>query len=341
VARSRELSAALASLAVIMFVAWRPLAWGEQWRELFRQGLSTALSGDISLRSPVMHWTIWTVLRWGGPPIVLAWILAVAGSLVQTGLVFATDALTPNFSRLNPAQNLGKLFSVAGLSNLLKSLVPMAVILYLVAAMFSRDWGQVLQLVHAGPRHALAFIMSRLYEISWKEGLVFLVWAAVDYALARFNYEKSLRMTQQEIREETKDVEGNPTIKGRLRRMQRQMRRRLILDRVRKATVVVTNPTHYAVALEYRPGEMEAPVVVAKGRDLIAKRIRDEARWYEIPIIENPPLAQALYRAVEIGQTIPAKLYAAVAEILAIIFRAQMQAQARAGGAAPEEFRRA
>jgi flagellar biosynthetic protein FlhB len=134
-------------------------------------------------------------------------------------------------------------------------------------------------------------------------------------------------MTRQEVREDFKEMEGHPAIRGRIRRLQREMRRRRMLRDVARATVVVTNPNEYAVALEYKPETMAAPVVVAKGRNLLAQKIKHEARWHGIPLVENPPLAQALYRAAEVGQTIPAKLYTAVAEILAFIYRTQRLAK--------------
>jgi flagellar biosynthetic protein FlhB len=135
-------------------------------------------------------------------------------------------------------------------------------------------------------------------------------------------------MTKQEVREEMKDLDGNPATRGRMRRLRRAMLRKIMARDVARATAVVTNPTHYAVALEYRPETMAAPVVVAKGRNLLAEKIKQLARWHEVPIIENPPLAQALYKATEVGQAIPPKLYAAVAEILAFLYRAQTRMQA-------------
>jgi flagellar biosynthetic protein FlhB len=153
--------------------------------------------------------------------------------------------------------------------------------------------------------------------------LVFILWAGFDVLMSRLNFERQLRMTRQEVREDFKEMEGHPAIRGRIRRLQREMRRRRMLRDVARATVVVTNPNEYAVALEYKPEAMAAPVVVAKGRNLLAQKIKREARWHGIPIVENPPLAQALYRAAELGQAIPAKLYTAVAEILAFIFRTQ------------------
>jgi flagellar biosynthetic protein FlhB len=136
-------------------------------------------------------------------------------------------------------------------------------------------------------------------------------------------------MSRQEVTDESKEAQGNPLVRGRIRRLQREMRRRRLAVDVAQATAVVTNPNEYAVAIEYDPETMDAPVVLAKGRNLFAQEIKKIARWHGIPLVENPPLAQALYRAVEVGQQIPAKLYAAVAEILAFIFRTQARLQAR------------
>jgi flagellar biosynthetic protein FlhB len=136
-------------------------------------------------------------------------------------------------------------------------------------------------------------------------------------------------MTKQEVRQESKDTDGNPLVKGRIRRLRRELHRRSLQKDLQRATAVITNPTHYAVALEYRPATMAAPVIVAKGRNFIAQKIKELARWHEIPIVENPPLAQALYRAAEVGQMIPPNLYVAVAEILAFIYRVQMRMKGR------------
>jgi flagellar biosynthetic protein FlhB len=166
-------------------------------------------------------------------------------------------------------------------------------------------------------------------EASWKCGLVLFLWAVVDYFAKRRKFETDLRMTQQELREEVKESEGNPQIKARIRKLQRQVRRKQMLENVKRAAVVITNPTEYAIALEYND-RLVAPVVVAKGRNLLAQQIRDTALWHDVPTVENVPLAHALYRTAEVGQAIPAKLYAAVAEVLAFIFRAQARAKAEA-----------
>jgi len=164
-----------------------------------------------------------------------------------------------------------------------------------------------------------------MYEVAWKGSLVLLLWAGADYFLERQRHESELKMSKQDQKDEFKEMEGNPAVKQRIRRLQRQTRRRRMLKDVERAAVVVTNPTEFAIALEYRM-EMNAPVVVAKGRNLLAAQIKEIARWKGIPMVENPPLAHALYRAVEVGQAIPAKLYTVVAEILAAIWRAQTRA---------------
>ena len=157
-----------------------------------------------------------------------------------------------------------------------------------------------------------------------------LAWAMADYFLQRRHFENSLRMSRQEVRQEAKDTEGSPVVRGRIRQRRKELRKRWKLKDVERATAVIANPEHFAVALEYRPQSMPAPIVLAKGVGRMAQRIKEVARWHDIPIVENPPLAQALYRATEVGQAIPAKLYAAVAEILAFLYRTQARLRAAA-----------
>jgi len=335
VVRSRELSGALAILTVVVVLGWQPFTWRAQWQRLFSQSLDAALSGDVSNLMMAIRLTAWTLVMWVGPTLALAWALAVGSTMAQGGFLFSANALKFDLNRLNPATNLGRIFSIGGLSQFLKSLVPMGIIAYLAVGILSRDWDQILASTRATPRSVVAWLLSRMFEIAWKSGLVFLGWSVMDYLLQKFHYERSLRMARQEVKDDTKETEGNPQIKGRVRRLQRQMRRRFMIRDVAKAAVVITNPTHYAVALEYRPAEMEAPRVVAKGKNLLAERIKQEARWHTVPIMENPPLAQALYRGVEVGQAIPPALYAAVAEILAFIFKAQGRAPATPTSAGP------
>jgi flagellar biosynthetic protein FlhB len=310
-------------MTLVLFLWWYPQHWKDDWRNLLERTLSSAVHSDMAGGTPVLSWTAWRVCIWAAPSLAITWVVALAGSFSLGGFVMAPEALAPKPQRLNPANNLKKLFSLGGLQGLLKSLIPSAFVLYITMAIMVRDWGQILQMCRVGVRSSLGWLLARMFEISWKGGLVFILWSGFDLLLARLNFERQHRMTRQEVREDFKETEGHPAIRGRIRRLQREMRRRRMLRDVARATVVVTNPNEYAVALEYKPETMAAPVVVAKGRNLLAQRIKREARWHGIPVVENPPLAQALYRATEVGQTIPAKLYTAVAEILAFIYRTQ------------------
>jgi flagellar biosynthetic protein FlhB len=312
----------LALLTLTLLVWWQAEVWRLQWREFLARTLPLP-SNDMKAYLTLLQRTAMLAIRWGAPPLLLSWLIAAGGVLAQGGFVFAPTTLSLKPEKLNPASNLTRLFSLGSLRGLLKSLLPAGYLLYLGVTLISAEWDKILRSCFLTPRAASAWLFALAYGLAWKAGLVFAVWFLFDYLLERLSFERQLRMSRQEIREEAKETEGHPMVRSRLRRLQRQMRKRRMLKDVARASVVVTNPTEYAVALEYRPEEMAAPVVVAKGQRLLARRIVREANWHGIPIIENPPLAQALYRTVEVGQAIPAKLYAAVAEILAFIYRLQ------------------
>ncbi len=328
VARSRELSGTLAALGALFVIASMATLTLPAWSSLFRRMLQVASSQEITTASALLHNCAVQIILWCALPMSAAWVLATSVSLAQGGLVFAPEALGFKVSRLSPAARFGQLFSLQALSNTLKALLPTIAIVYLAIALLVRDWPRWNSLLYAAPRSQAHYLMSLLFEIAWKSMLVLLLWSFADYLLTRLRLEKDLKMSREEIREEAKQTDGNPHTKGRIRRLQRQLRRSRMLKDVSKATVVITNPTHFAVALEYRV-DMSAPVVLAKGRNLLAQKIKDLARWHEVPILENPPLAQALYRSAEVGQQIPVKLYTAVAEIIAFLY--QMEAQRAKG----------
>ena len=322
VARSRDLTTALTLLSVTFMLAYEPQAWVGRWRGLFDRLLAAGNSGEIGLGTPIFSWTALAVAETIAPVMFLAFTVAVFATTAQSGFMISTEALKPNWGRLNPVSNISGLFSISGLSRVLRSLIPAGVIMYLAIRLLQRDLPEIAFASHMGPRGVLAKMGSLVYELAWKCGLVLLTWSGADYLFQRWSFERSLKMTKQEVKEEAKDLDGNPSTRGRMKRLRRTMFRKMMAKEVARATAVITNPTHYAVAIEYRPETMAAPVVVAKGRNLIAQKIKQIARWHEIPIIENPPLAQALYKATEVGQAIPPKLYAAVAEILAFLYRA-------------------
>lgn len=325
VVRSRDLVSALTLFAVIFLLAWRPEAWIGRWQSFFSRSLEASVRADWIGQPPVILWTGLALAQWVLPIFAVGLFVATASSVAQSGFFLATDALTPNWERLNPAKNVQQLFSLAGFSRILRSLLPSGVMLYLAIQTIYNHAAVILHAARLGSRASLALLGKMCFDLAWQSTFVFLVWSGIDYLLQRQTFEKSLRMTKQEVRQESKDTDGNPQTRGRLRRLRRELLRKSLQKDIKRATAVITNPTHYAVAIEYRPETMAAPVVVAKGRNLIAQKIKELARWHEVPIVENPPLAQALFKAAQVGQMIPPQLYAAVAEILAFLYRAQMR----------------
>jgi len=329
VARTRELSNALAWGGALALVAWQVPNVPQQWRGLLQNALDLSIVEPIRPGGPVLFWMAAGVLRWIVPVVATAWVLSVSAGLAQGGLVFAAEALALKPERMNPSAKLKQMFSLAGLSGILKSLLPFGIIVWIGISTITKHLDAVVHASQLGVRAYAGFLVSVMGELVWKSGIVLVCWSGVDYLLVRQKLEGDLKMSRQDLKDEMKQTEGNPVIKSRIRRIQRSMRRRQMLRDTEKASVVITNPTHFAVALRYEM-MMDAPIVISKGRDFLAQEIKEVARWHGIPVLENPPLAQALYRTVEVGQTIPAALYAAVAEILAFVFRAHARARQQA-----------
>jgi flagellar biosynthesis protein FlhB len=332
VARSRDLIGAASAMAAILVLFSLMASFPIAWRGFFRDCLefsikSGTVSGDQRMETPTLLFTHSGLFVATGAALALGWVVALSSALAQGGLVFAPTSLMPTASRMSPAAKLGQLFSINALRGLIKSLLPAAAVTWVAIGCLRRDWPLLMALPARSSRGTLGFAAERLFEVAWKSALILLIWSVLDYIFERHHLSSELKMSRQEMKDEYKETEGNPIIKGRIRRLQRQVRRRRMLDATKRANVVITKPTEYAIALEYTP-EMVAPVVVAKGRNLLAAQIKEIARWENIPMIENPPLAHVLYRTVEVGQSIPAKLYAAIAEILAAVYRAEARALA-------------
>ena len=328
VARSRDLVSAVGGMTALVILSTQLPAFVANWRELLRSEL------DFAATHPLMPLPLWrnhlVIFRGVALAAALSWLVAVASGMAQGGLVFAPSALTPSLNRMNPSSRLDQIASLQSVSRLLKSLLPGAAIVYLASSLMSRDWPQYPALLGKGAAALVRFTASEMFELAWKSALVLLLWSAADFLFERWRHENELKMSRQDLRDEFKETEGNPAVRMRIRRLQRQARRRRMLKDVERAAVVITNPTEFAIALEFNM-QLAAPVVVAKGRNLLAAQIREIAVWHGIPIVENVPLAHALYRAVEIGQSIPPQLYAVVAEILAAIWRAEARVQSAAG----------
>jgi flagellar biosynthetic protein FlhB len=267
------------------------------------------------------------------PLLGLLLAAALLAPLAIGGWTFSGAALVPDFGRLNPVSGLARVFSTRGLIELSKALVRFVVVALVAVGVM---WKQFHSFTHLGAEPTSAAIghamsLAGAAMIALGGALAFI--ALVDVPLALWQFNKSMRMTRQEIREEQKESEGSPEIKSRIRRVQQAMARKRMMQEVPKANVVITNPTHYAVALQYDETRMRAPIVVAIGQDLIAQRIREIAVEHKVPLVEAPPLARALHASCELGDEIPARLYAAVARILVYVY--QLRTAGRRGEPTP------
>jgi flagellar biosynthetic protein FlhB len=258
-------------------------------------------------------------------PIVIA---GLVGNVFQVGFEIHVEPLKPNFSKLNPVSGLKKLISLRSLVELVKSIGKLLFIGAVAYLLIKSEMRQFPALIHRGVGEILLFIVQVAFKICVFVCLAFILLALLDYVYQRWHHEKSLKMTKQEVKDERKQTEGDPRIKSRIRRMQLQMAARRMMEAVPDADVVITNPTHLAIALKFDAEKMIAPTVLAKGAGLIAERIKEIARDHSIPIVEDKPLTQALHKMVEIGEYIPVELYRAVAEVLAYVYRLKGKFQA-------------
>ncbi len=328
--RSRELTAACGTLAGILVLGSAGARWTGMWKGLLTKMLdlgSPSLWHDDQMMQTALalrHVTL-VVLS---PLLVLALASCAAAFLAGIaqggGLQFSAQSLQPKFSRLNPGSNIKNIFSMQGVSRLTKTLLPAALVIVLGLHAVEQQTSLPLMSVSHMP-----LMFASAYRLLLDAAWILVGWSAIDFIVQWRSWESRMRMSKQEIREEMKETEGSPQIRGRIRGLQRQMRRRKLKADVKRATVVITNPTHYAVALSFDFETMEAPKILAKGRNLLAEQIKSEARWAGVPVIENPPLARSLYRSVAEGQSIPAELYAAVAAILAYLYRKQVEEKVR------------
>ena len=323
VARSNELS----SVAILITGLLALSALGGHLYErlsafmvdLFTNGLTIQL--DIfSIRQYAMTWASGYVAIVG--PIVLLLLAAGLGvNYAQVGVLFSGEALQPKFNRLSPLSGIKKIFSSRGLVELAKGLFKIGAVAYITYLTIDGDMDYLVSFMDMSVGQIFSLCGSVIFKLVFRIAVLLLIMAILDYAFQRHDYEKNLRMTRQEVREELKQQEGDPQIRSRVRSLQREMSQRRMMDDVVQADVVVTNPTHIAVALRYDQGGMTAPQVVAKGQRLVAEKIKELARQAGVPLIENRPLARALFKAVRIGQEIPEELFKAVAEVLAFVFQ--------------------
>jgi flagellar biosynthetic protein FlhB len=259
-------------------------------------------------------------------------IFGVLAYVLQNGINLTLKPLAPNFSKINPISGVKQLFSVGSLMNLAKSVLKVGVLSYVMYINVKKEWHLMPSLVEMEVVSIFAFVTTVAFKVMIKSVWVLAVIAIVDYAYQKWHFNKGQMMTKEEVKEENKESEGDPMVKSRIRSVQREQARKRMMQAVETADVVVTNPTHLAVAIKYDRLKAGAPVVVAKGAGLIADRIKELAKEHMVPIVEDKPLARSLFKHVEIGMEIPMSLYKAVAEILAYVYRLSAAMSAAPGG---------
>lgn len=306
------------TMSMILFAPAIAGAMQRAMRRFFEQSADMRLDGTFR---DIVLGTVGEISVALIPALLLIMAMGLAAPVLQTGIIFAPDKLIPKFEHLSPAKGMGRIFSVRAFLEFLKGLLKMVVVGGVAAMLLLPEIDRLALL----PSMGTAAIGQEIMALSWRLAIgviaVLTVIAIADFTYQKMSFIRSMRMSKQEVREEYKQVEGNPVFKSKLRQIRTERARKRMMAAVPTASVVVTNPTHFAVALQYEVNSAGAPRVVAKGADLIAARIRELAREHDVPIVENPPVARALYAAVEIDEEIPAEQYKAVAEIISYVLR--------------------
>nr|BFD68420.1 flagellar biosynthesis protein FlhB [Bdellovibrio sp. HAGR004] len=254
------------------------------------------------------------------PVLLFTGIIGAASSIVQIGFLQVEDAVSPNFEKLNPAEGFKRIFSLRAVVEALKSILKMGTVGLILYFLLRSEVNQVPYMLTYSIEQIIAYVGVVVVKLLGGVGGVMLVIAGADYFYQRYDLEKKMMMTKQEVKEEHKQREGDPLIKSRIRRIQREMASKRMMSEIPKADVVITNPTHIAVVLKYTDN-LPAPQIVAMGADHVAEKIKEVAREHNVPIVENKPLARTIFKTLKIGQVIPRELFVAVAEVLSYVYR--------------------
>ncbi len=323
VARSFELTAMLSLLAGMLAFRAVSAPMVTAWQEFAQASIMRASVAQLTVETlqAEMLTAGFSFLRIVLPLMLVLMVASLAANMLQVGMLFSAQALAFDFSRLNPLAGIGRMFSMRAMVEVLKSLAKAGMVAWVIVDFFRQRIFHDIGLLQVSHQELAPMIFGMVLDLVVKTTIMLLVIAIADYAYQRYQHEKSLRMSKDEVKEEYKRLEGDPLVKGRIRGKQRAMARQRMMSAVPTATAVITNPTHLAVALRYEPETMDAPLVVAKGQRLVAARIKEIARAHGVPVIENKPVARALYDACEMGSTIPMDLYRAVAEIIAFVMK--------------------
>lgn len=320
--RSKEVGLALTLLSSTIVLSTLGSYAGNELKSTMIAFLNNYLTMTIDYGSlqKILIIVIWRIAIIFIPIVLPIMVMGVLANFLQTGALITSEPLKPDFKKLNPINGFKRIFSMKSVVQLLKDTGIVSVVGYVGYKFVKDNYYYILSLGDLKPIGVISAIGSLTVSIFSKITIVMIVIALIDYVYQRYQYNKDLKMTKQEIKEEFKQSEGDPQIKGKIRQKQREMAMRRMMQEVPKATVVVTNPTHISVAIKYEEGQ-SAPTIVAKGADTVALRIKEMAKENDVPIIENKPLARLMYKELELDQEVPVEMYQAVAEILALVYK--------------------
>ncbi len=323
VAKSAEVPAALIMLGGILLLYFLGGWILDQLLAIYRINFTQYISWELTPKSirTMFEQLAFAALKVVAPIMVIAMIFGFFGNYVQVGALFTTDPLMMKLNRLNPIEGAKKIFSIRALVELLKSLLKIAIIGVAAFIVLWAEKEELFLLSQKSIGYSLSFIGSLTIKLTFVAALILLCLAVFDYFYQKYEFEKSIRMSKQDIKDEYKKAEGDPLIKSKIKEKQRQMSMNRMIQDLPSADVLITNPTHYAIAIKYDAETMEAPMVIAMGKDHLALKIKEKAKELKIVTMENKPLARALYHQVEIGDYVPEELFLAVAEVLAYIYR--------------------
>lgn len=324
VAKSNELATTLALIGVLSFFF---VAGYDTYHHLIdiMYGAFTAIGGQLSAGKTILIFLglMGIAFKIIAPVLIVAVIVGVLANIFQIGLIFSSQPLMPQMSRINPISGFQRILSMRGLFEAVKSIFKIGLIGYIVYRTIMSGLVDVVSLVDADKSNIAALFVSTVgrigFQVFLRAALALLFLSIFDFLYQRWQHEQDIRMTREEMREEMKRTEGDPEIRRRIRRVQRELSQARMMKAIPEADAVITNPVHLAVAIKYDYEVMDSPYVVAKGERKIARQIREIAEEHGVPIVENPPLAQALYKNVEVGEVIPMEFYQAIAEVLAYV----------------------
>lgn len=333
VPKSADLNAALLLLAALMVLGIAGRGMLGKLKAFMLACFESAFTVEMTLQNvPVLARDVVTVLLGVMAPLIgVLVVMAIVSNIVQSGVLVTAQPLKPKFDKMNPINGLQRIFSRRGLMKLVVNVVKMLIMATIIVVTIREESQALSNAPLAEYEGAVSYGFSAVFTLSIRMAVALLILGILDYGWQYYSHEQELKMTKQEVRDELKRMEGDPLVRDRRRRMQREAAAHRMMQEVPQATVVITNPTHYSVALRYEP-DMSAPQCVAKGVDHNAMRIRAIAEEHAIPLVERPPLARALYAAVEPGQEVPAQYYKAVAEVLAYVYELNRRMEGVGGG---------